>query len=259
MTEDFRHGIDWQEACDGVPTAEPLDEGKDLSDHGDLEDVVESLKHLIGESRYFIWEVVIREEQGLPLSEAHEEELDQLINFGDDDEEDILYINEIPRPSEPWYETLIRVLPHILVEKLRSDGSHYEVITWGWPQLVEALEEHGKRLSLPEGVDDVLDVIPLELRRRLWLQSCLDELLGIGSHWDDDDVISLEQKEEHYRIDAFIEALRDHKDDIQALDLTLEKLWDILIMPPKERAIFVEMFTKALGLESSTDPIADHL
>lgn len=191
------------------------------------------------------------------LSEAHEEALDQLINYGDDD--DILYINEIPRPHEPWYETLRRVAPCILVEKLHTAGSHFEVITWGWPRLVEALEEHGNKLSLPDGIYNALDVIPKGLRSRLWLQSCLDDLLGIGYQWGEDDVTSFEQKDEHYRINRFIEALRDHTEDIQALDLTLKKLWDVLFMPSKERELFIKMFTEALGLESDDAPIADQL
>ena len=257
MTEDFRHGIDWQEACDGVPTVEPLDDGMDLTDHGYLEEVVENLKYTFGGSTYFIWEAVIREEQDLPLSEDHEEVLDQLINYGDDD--DILYINEIPRPSEPWYETLRRVVPYILVEKLDTARSHFEVVTWGWPRLVENLEEHGQRLSLPDGIDDTLDVLPRDLQHRLWLQSCLDELLGIGYQWGKRDVTSLEQEDEHYRIENFVESLREHKEDIRALELTLEKIWDFLSMPEKDKDIFTKIFSKTLGLKSNTDPIAEHL
>ena len=43
--------------------------------------------------------------------------------------------------------------------------------TDGWKELVAALEQHGEGLSLPEGVDHPVEVVPAELRHRLWLQT----------------------------------------------------------------------------------------
>lgn len=260
MAEDFRHGIDWRDACDGVPVGEFVDEGKDLSDHGDLEEAFDDFVTTIESSSYLIWEAVIREEQGLPLSEVHEEGLDSLLNFGDDDDDDdILYINEIPRPPEPWYETLGRLIPAVLVEKLDTTRSHYEVTTEGWLRLVDALEEHGNQLSLPDGVDEPLGVVPRNLQHRLWLQSCIEVLLGIGCEWSDGEVSTLERPDEHYRVSEFIDELREHRDSVAALDLTLERLLEVVVMPPSEQELFVELFTNMLELSSSTDPIADHL
>ena len=40
-----------------------------------------------------------------PLTRQQKAVLSELISFGDDDNDDqILYINEIPRTTEPWYE-----------------------------------------------------------------------------------------------------------------------------------------------------------
>lgn len=252
MTEDFRHGIDWKMACHQVPTDEYAIEGRDLSDTGGVEESLDNfLYHLEGMS-FLSWEAVIREEQDLPLSEVHEKVLGELINFGDD--EDILYIDDWARPNEPWYETLNRIVRHLLVERFDTARSHFEVTTGGWPNLIKALAEHGQLLSLPEGVSDPLDVVSSDLQHRLWLQSCFEAVDGIGSEWG-----SFEREEDRDRVDAFIVLLRVCKENVKALELTLEKLLKVLIMPPRERELFVELFSEALGLRSDTDPIADHL
>jgi hypothetical protein len=151
----------------------------DLTRQDDLEEAVENyLFHLEG-GGYLSWEAVIREEQDLSLSDAHEEALDELVSFNDEDD-DVLYINERPRPRRPWYETLRELAPHLLFEPLNTARSYYEVVTEGWPNLVKALEENGQHLSLPEGTHDALEVLPQDLRHRLWLQSCLEVLLGTG-------------------------------------------------------------------------------
>ena len=53
---------------------------------------------MIEHGDYLAWEAVVRQEQGLPLSEVHESQLDELFSVVDDeneedDEERILYIN----------------------------------------------------------------------------------------------------------------------------------------------------------------------
>ena len=59
----------------------------------------------IEEGDFLRWEAVVCDELGLPLTARQEEALGDLLNFSDEADEDrILYINEIPRPSEPWYE-----------------------------------------------------------------------------------------------------------------------------------------------------------
>ena len=258
MTEDFRHGIDWQKAVEGVPTFEYAIEDMDMSDTGQLSEALDNFVFYMQEGSwsFLTWEAVVREEQDLPLSEKHKQSLSALIGF---DHDVIHYIDDTPRPHEPWYETLRRLASHLPVASFNTAEPQFEVTTEGWPKLAEALRKHGKHISLPEGIDDPFGVIPLNLQHRLWLQSCLDELLGIGYRRGEDDVISLEQKDEHHRIDNFVEALREHKEDIRALELTLEKLWDFLSMPEKDKDIFTKIFSKTLGLKSNTDPIAEHL
>ena len=45
----------------------------------------------------------------------------------------------------------------------------------------------------------------------------------------------------------------------QALDLTLEKVLTVLILPPQDEPIFVKMMQKELGLNSMQNRIAEHL
>lgn len=256
MAEDFRHGIDWQKAVEGVPTFEYAIEDMDLSDTGQLEEALNNLHFYLEEGSFVTWEAVIRQEQDLPLGEAHKNALKSLIGFDDDD---IHYIDETPRPRRPWYETFRTIVSHLPVETFDTAEPQYMVITEGWHWLVEALKENGTSLSLPEGADVCLDVIRPELRHRLYLQGCFDELAGIGQDDSDGDIITLKDEYQLDSIEEFIELLRDCKEDIRALDLTLEKLLEILVMPPDDLAIFVKVFTETLGLKSSSDPIADHL
>ena len=109
--------IDWDLAVTGVPTRDRL-EGLDLEKVFDLETAVEGFIHDLQFHKYLAWEVVIREEQGLPLDRAQQEQRDQLFAFpaeDDDDPEDladerILTIDELERPAEPWYETFRKIV-----------------------------------------------------------------------------------------------------------------------------------------------------
>ena len=162
-------------------------------------------------------------------------------------------IDEIPRPSEPWYEIARKIVPHILQEPFRTDAGMYWAMYEGWPALVEALEEHGRDLSLPEGVDSPLDIFPVDLRHRLWLQVCFDALSGLGQGEE----LTLEKQPD--RVEWFVRCLREHKHTVQYFDLTLEKLLTRVIMPPKDEKIFVEMVMEKLGMTLSQEHLADFL
>ena len=116
---------------------------------------------------YLAWEGVVRQEQGMPLSEAHESQLDELMSFVDDEDEEneeerILYINGMARPGEPWHETVGRLTHRLLLPVVRTDGVCRDVDLEGWQTLREALNDHCRGLSLPRGVATPLDVVPAE-------------------------------------------------------------------------------------------------
>jgi hypothetical protein len=63
----------------------------------------------------------------------------------------------------------------------------------------------------------------------------------------------------HYHIGEFIDKLREHRDSVGFLNLSLENLLTVLILPREDEPIFIEVMTKQLALASTKDKIADHL
>ena len=160
--------IDWTFDND-IPTMSFF-EDVNLDGSWDLEEVVDNFKFAMKTGTFLNWEAVILEEQDLPLCEQHEEALEQLLNFGDEDDE-ILYINDLPRYDQPWYEILWRIVPHLLIDLFdpSAAASHDENLLEAWPDLYRCVEEHGRSLSLPEGVTTPTQVIDPLLQHRLWL------------------------------------------------------------------------------------------
>jgi hypothetical protein len=240
-------------AQSSVPTYDYL-EHRSLDNQGDLEWLVEDFVHDV-ETGYFLqWEAVIRQEQGLLLSRKQQERLNGLINFGNPSSR-ILYIDEMPRPAETWYQIVRKIVPKLLLEKVITSESQYLVAFEGWPKLVKCLEAHGQDLSRPEGVTSPIDVVPVHLQHQLWLQVCFDRLSGLGQ----EEELTLEREDQADRIPWFIADLRAHKVSVQFLDLTLGKLLTIVILPPKDEVILVQAMLKDLGLASTQTPLADGL
>ena len=132
-----------------TPTADFF-EGRDPSE--DLDEVVEDFLFCMEGNTFLTWEAVIRDEQGLPLSERHEDALDGLLSVEDDPDDRTLYIDESPRFSEPWYEILRRIVPHLLIIPFRSWEPHLQVQCEAWERLHHSVEQHARELSLPEAV-----------------------------------------------------------------------------------------------------------
>ncbi len=239
-----------------VPTSDFF-EHRNLNNHSDLEELLGELIFEIENGYFLRWEAVIRKEHGVALAKAHKEALAELMSFNDDEDDDerILYIDEIPRPSESWYEIVRKIASHLVVKQFKTYESHFAVTTEGWPELVECLEEHASGLSLPEGAKSPIKVIPEETRHRLWLQYCFELLSGLGQQG----VHSLEEPDEQYRIEEFIKRLRERKDSVQFLALTMEKLLAVLILPPNQQRIFVDLMLKRLEMSSAKDQLEEFL
>jgi hypothetical protein len=84
-----------------VPTYDYL-EHIDLDDPGDVDQALDNLIDAIKTGYFLQWEAVVRQEQGLPLTRKQKRILTSLISFGAEEDDRILYIDEIPRPKEPW-------------------------------------------------------------------------------------------------------------------------------------------------------------
>jgi hypothetical protein len=220
-----------------------------------LQEAVENFIDKMEKNDFLAWEAVMSQEQGLPLTAAQRATLDDLLGFGDSENEPILYIDGIERPNEPWYVILNKIVPHLLVEPLRTTDVPYEVQSEGWRRLVRCLNEYAGGLSLPLGVASPEEVVPVELRHKLWLQDCFDTLSGLGQ----DEELTLEDSEQHYRIDEFIEGLRRHKETVAYFGLTLDSLLTKVILPEKDRLIFIQVMQDKLGMKFTSDRIADYL
>ena len=238
-----------------VPTYDFF-ERQDPDDQGDLGEVLDNLISCIEKGYFLWWEAIVCYELGLPLTARQEEALGELISFSEDPADDrILYIDEIPRPNVPWYEIVTKFASHLLVKPYRTSDSHFDVFYDGWGNLGSALEEPGDGLSLPRGVDRPIEVVPAELRHKLWLQTSLDQLSGLGQ----EEELTLKNEEQQDRIKWFIRDLSKHKESVEFLGLTLETLLKVVILPPQDEPIFIEMMKKELGLASMQDKIAERL
>jgi len=245
--------ISWEFDAD-IPTYDFF-EGGSLDDLGNLQEAVDGFVYWLEEDRFLTWEAVACEEQGIPLTPRQKRLLGELLSFNDDGSNDILYIDEIPRPSEPWYVIFNKIGPHLLIEPYRTFDCHDEVKCDGWNRIVSALREHGEGLALPPDAASWEAVVPEELQHKLWLQSCFNSLGGLGQNVS----LTLRDPEEHYRVDWCIERLRECKASVAYFGLTLESLLNRLVLPPGEQPVFVKMMQDKLDLASPQEQIASHL
>jgi hypothetical protein len=239
-----------------IPTKDFF-EGMPLTRQWHLQEAVETFVRWLEKGRFLTWEAVVCQEQGIALTGPQKKALGELLNFNDpDDEEDdqVLYIDEFPRPSEPWYTILEKLVPHLLIEPFRTFDVHGDVQVDGWPRIMSALEEHGQDLSLPPGAASYREVLPADLRHRLWLQYCFDMLGGLGQAAD----LHIEE-DDPWRVDELIDRLRECKDSVAHFGLTLESLLTRVIMPERDRAVFVRLMQEKLGLASVQEEIAPRL
>jgi len=229
-------------------------------DLNNFSDISEALNALIKDlkSDYFLqWEAVISEENDFPLTKKQKSALENLISFDTEwEEEGILYINEIPRPSELWYEIARKIASHLVEEKAfdTTEGGN-EAIFEGWPELLEVLKTHATYLSLPENIESVYDIFPPKVFHQLNLQLCLDTLSGLGQ----DDELTLEDEEQQIRIEWLINALKEHTDMVSYFKLTLETLLSKVKMPTKDEKIFIDTMVKTLNLPSEKAFLLDYL
>ena len=229
--------------------------GLNLDDIFGVEEAVENFIDELKSARFLTWEAVVCHEQGLPLTRQQKAAISELLDFGDAENDEILYIDDIPRATEPWYEILRKIAPHLLVEPFKTSDMHTESQCDGWQNLVHCLNKHAGGLSLPQGVASPVEVVPADLRHKLELQDCFNALSGLGQ-FDD---ATLEVEDQRYRVEDFIESLRECKETVAYFALTLDSLLTRVILPNRDKPIFVQMVQKTLGLKSTTDRIADHL
>ena len=145
-----------------------------------LGEAVDDFVYWLEKGQFLTWEAVVCREQGLPLTAQQEKSLGKLISFNDEEDDEILYIDEIPRPSEPWYVILNRIVPHLLIEPFGGADIQNEVQADGWRDIAAALEQHGRGVvPCPRGCPGRGSQRP-DSSSSPWLQYCFNDLAGLG-------------------------------------------------------------------------------
>src|SRR5439155_183914 len=106
-----------------------------------------------------------------------------------------------------------------------------------------------------DDVGSAVEVVPADLRHRLWLQASFDALCGLGHDPD----LTLANEDQHFRIDELVDWFRRIKESMAYLELTLDTLLSFVILPPDEVPIFIKLMQERLGLASVNDSLAPHL
>jgi hypothetical protein len=238
----------WTPTCDFF-------EDQDLDDAEDLQDAVGNFISWMKRGGFLAWEAVVAHEHGLPLTRRQQAALDDLIDLNHSRSERVLYINGLPRTAEPWYAVLNKIVPRLLVEPFTSLDPPPREHCEGWRLLVECLNEHADGLSLPMGVTSAVEVVPVQLRHKLWLQDCFEFLCGLAREKQ----LTLQSEAQHYRIEDLVESLREHRDTVRYFDLTLDSLLARLMMPQTDRPIFMQAVQEKLRMKSAAGRIVDYL
>jgi hypothetical protein len=236
-----------------IPTRDFF-EGMSLTEPWNLQEAVECFILWLEKDRFLTWEAVISREQGVPLTARQQHALASLRRSDVPAGDRVLYISDSPRPSQPWYAILNEIAPCLLVEPFQTAEVYDDVKSDGWPRMMTALDAHGEYLTLPSGVTSCAEVVPPEVRHRLWLQYCFDILAGLGQA----DELFLDE-DDPWRVHEFILRLRQNKESVAYFGLTLEALLTRVILPERDRSLFLTLMRERLGLGSDREPIADRL
>jgi len=232
-----------------VPTEDRL-AGLDLQVPEDLADSVEDFVWDLETGYYLRWEGEVRVENGLPLTEAHQDVLDTFITFDEkDDQGRTITVNDRARPSRPWYDVLRRIVEHLLLDSFDTATAYDPVYLKGWTHLCESLEAYGGGLSTPPGKKAHSEAVPLEIQHCLRLQQAFAPLVGLD--------LLVSEKKIRERVEKFVTELQEAGDTARFLGLTRDRLLTILVMPSKVREIFVEVVSEKLGVTSGHGSIGD--
>jgi hypothetical protein len=225
---------------DDEPPREDVFDGLDLTNVADRREAVQILVDMLEGRTFLRWEAVVREENGLPLSNAQADAFDShfVVSYNEE-ESTTAYIDDCARPAEPWYESVRRVAPLLVIEHFDTAAeSHIENATIG-ARLLSAVEQNAGDLSLPFGCARPADVIAPGIRHRLRVQQVFNALAGLGQKLGDD-VITLAHPGFRGRIEMFAQVLRDNEASMQALGWTMDDLLNKVTLPQSERELLLE-------------------
>ncbi len=227
-----------------------------LENRGEIEFALEDFLSAIRKGEFKLWRIVEDWERGMALAG---EDYDVLLEMTSSPtvEPGIVAarIDGLARPSEPWWEIARKIAAALVMDEYRTSEYNYLSDTIGGHNLMEVLKKLGSDLALPDGVSDPVEVVPREVRCRLRLQFCFDVLMGVGQ----DPSTSLKEEGQKHRLELFVKSLRKCKDCVRRLDLTIERLLEMVILPREDREILVRDMLKRLGMSGVEEKLADYL
>jgi hypothetical protein len=146
-------------------------------------------------------------------------------------------------------------VPKLIIHPFETSEIYNDIYFEGWPRLIDCINGHARDLSLPEGIISPKDVIPSEIYHRLWLYYCFDMLSGLGQEDDQ----TLEDEEQVYRIEEFIDRLAECKDSVKYFGLTMETLFEMVKLPDNDQKLLAESMMKQLGMKSVSQKLHNFL
>lgn len=233
--------IDWRRACEGVPVEPPIFEVPDDAGamlNGEqwwLHDVAEQFAAELESGRCEVWEALLRQEQGLPLTEQQRLCLGEMLGSA----ERIPLLDDRPRPCEPWYQALQYLLAR-LCERPEGDENQMIWVHYVAVRVLDAVAEHATRLSLPPGVDSLAELLAGERVSLVRARAIVDPLLGIGQAGDDGQPMSLADPKQRYRIEWIAKAMRAEAAHLERLGWGIEELLEHVSLAPEERRMLLE-------------------
>ncbi|MDA1018016.1 MAG: SEC-C metal-binding domain-containing protein [Planctomycetota bacterium] len=239
---------------DDIPTRDIFER----IDPGKPEQLGEAVDELLGKLRrgeFRNWEGIMREEQQLrTMCSTH---LVATYMIQRDGVDGVVRKNAegFERFHEPWYESLRRVVPHLLTKPLRTASPDDKSKAEAWNKIAKELRCQVRHLSLPEGARCAFDVIDPELRHALTIQAAVSSLVGIDGTED----CTLDNPDQAFRIDDLLRSLARGTDSVTALNLTLNGLLEFAELPVSDEKFLRVELSRRLELSSDSEPLAPKL
>lgn len=238
-----------------IPTRDLL-ESYDVENKEQIDLALDYFLMVIRRGELKLWDVVERRERGELAPDEEKKIVAQLDSFGDPESQEIItHINGEPRPSEPWWEPVRKIGEALVQEKYKTYESDSMAYIRGARRLLEDVEKLGADLSLPEGVETAVEVLPQDALCRLRLQACFEEIVGLGEALTQ----TLEDPEDGDDLAFFVENLRNIKPCVAYLDVTIETMLKIIVFLPPARKALTRKMLELLEMPSADEKLADYL
>lgn len=222
----------------------------------DLEEIIDNFIFSLEMGYFAMWEAIVCQEENKELTASQKKCLKQLIGFGGQINEPILYIDEQARPNKKWYEIANEIAEKMIKGRIVTYDDDDWLMFGTWLKFKYAIKKYGKKLSKPKGVNKPIKVIPKNIRHHLEIHDALNELTCLGMDEED----SLNNPKEQYRIDDIIGNLYENISSVKYFKLSLEIIANKFVeLKEEDRILFEEAMIKKLDLEDRKADMTEKL